>query len=164
MGIFDLFKKHSPSKEGYHFIVMEDREPEPKPVFETVESNTLKHGILGTYVRKLYRSGGNSKHYSATVSDKTLQRYAGKDYTLDPNCDHPGGWKGIVLQRPSATDDWAVKIRNRKNSNSVALHFNLGVFQNDKPYIKICVDEISSAVTAVTFNTFRTREEAEDAD
>ena len=42
MGIFDRFKKNKPSKEDYHFIVMEDREPDPKPVFETVEGNTLK--------------------------------------------------------------------------------------------------------------------------
>ena len=41
MGIFDRFKKNKPSKEDYHFIVMEDREPDPKPVFETVEGNTL---------------------------------------------------------------------------------------------------------------------------
>lgn len=41
MGIFDRFKKNKPSKEDYHFIVMEDREPDPKPVFDTVEGNTL---------------------------------------------------------------------------------------------------------------------------
>lgn len=42
MGIFDRFKKNKPSREDYHLIVMEDREPDPKPVFETVEGNTLK--------------------------------------------------------------------------------------------------------------------------
>ena len=157
MGIFDRFKKNKPSKEGYHFIVMEDREPDPKPVFETVEGNAPKtacHVITGEYVRKLYRSGGNSKHYSVTVSDETLRKFAGFDYLL--SIGSLNAWNVVELPAPVQDPDVDIKIRARKNSNSVTIHF----IRATKPYVLLCVFDENT----LWFRFFDTREEAENAD
>ena len=75
MGIFDLFKKRSPSKEDYHFIVMEDREPDPKPEFKTVEGNTAEPVITEEApVIKKEKPAVTKKRASKAPKDKTADK------------------------------------------------------------------------------------------
>ena len=155
MSIFDLFKKHSPSKEWHHTVSKEKPVAKPEPKKVEPVTTQASHIITGEYVRKLYKTGGNSKHYSTTVSDETLRKFAGFDYLLSVGSLNT--WNVVQLPAPVQDPEVEIKIRARKNSNSVNIHF----IRATKPYVLLRVfgDE-----NTLWFRFFDTREEAEDAD
>ena len=154
MSFFKRFKKNKPT-EAYTITTIPDK-PEPKTEFKTVEGNcpqTARHVITGEYIRKLYKTGGNSKHYSTTVSDETLRKFAGFDYLLSVGSLNT--WNVVQLPAPVQDPEVEIKIRARKNSNSVNIHF----IRATKSYVLLRVfgDE-----NTLWFRFFDTREEAQE--
>ena len=153
MGIFDRFKKNKPSKEDYHFIVMEDREPDPKPVFETVEGNTLKPVVKEEapaikkaktasakkramdknadkqiFVRKLYCSGGSStdsrKNLSISITDTFVSHYQGSNYAaVTKTGDRPHTFR-IQLNKKEENKHQPVMVRAKcATQRNTIIHF-----------------------------------------
>lgn len=153
MGIFDRFKKNKPSKEDYHFIVMEDREPDPKPEFKTVEGNTLKpvakeeapaikktktasakkraadkNADKQIFVRKLYCSGGSAtetrKNLSISITDAFVSHYQGSNYAaVTQSGDRPHTFR-IQLKNKEENKHQPVMIRAKcATQRNTVIHF-----------------------------------------
>ena len=179
MGIFDrLLKKHSPSKDGYHFVVMEDREPDPKPGFETVEGNTLdpvikkdkpatakkrapkepkdKTADKKIFMRKLYCSGGSStdsrKNLSISITDAFVSHYQGSNYAaITKTGDRPHTFR-IQLNKKEENKHQPVMIRAKcSTQRNTIIHFRSDAVAilGDAPYVRVIVNKKEKTITFI---------------